>query len=162
MLYIHFGTMENEMKFAKGYFDLNYKPEWITDEYNKKMILDVDKSKVIDENIIQSPFLGTMPPQWLSGGVKALICMNSDDSGFIFNATNCGDNCAKWILDISRKKDLTVTMYHFMDFSCENDNVDLNAIILNTGKEVHTMDEYGIEFNNFISKIYKDYEERNK
>lgn len=156
MLYIHFGSMENEIRYAKGYFDLNYKPEWLLDEYNKKMILDVDRSTVIDKNIIESPILGTIPPQWLSGGVKALICMNSDDSGAIFNATNCGDNCSKWIIDMSRKKDLTITLYHFMDFSYElGRDVNLNAVILNTGKKVNTMEEYGDQYVEFISKIYE-------
>lgn len=30
----------------------------LNDELNKKMILDVDKSKVVSENIIESPILG--------------------------------------------------------------------------------------------------------
>ena len=39
------------------------------------MILDIDKSKVISANCIESPILGQITPRLLSGGVKALILM---------------------------------------------------------------------------------------
>ena len=109
------------------------------------MILNVDKSKVISENIIESPILGQIPPQWLSGGVKALICMNSDNTGNTFNLSNCGDNCAKWAVEIGNRKDLEVSLHHFMDFS---DVDNFQALILNTGKIVNSPNEYAEEFIN--------------
>ena len=43
--------------------------------------------------------------------------MAFDDSGKkIFNASACGDNCAKWILRIAGKKNLTINLHHIMDF----------------------------------------------
>ncbi|WP_405755292.1 DUF4869 domain-containing protein [Anaerovibrio slackiae] len=39
------------------------------------MIFDVDKSKVIGANLIESPVLGPIPPERLSGGVKTLLLM---------------------------------------------------------------------------------------
>ena len=133
MLRIYYGSLPNEVKSASVYFDFNFESEWLNDELNQKMIEDVDKSKVVATNVIESSVLGTIPPQWLSGGVKALICMNSDNSGVIFNLSNCGDNCAKWVYEISRHKDLTVTTHHTMSFR----GVDgFQAEILNTGKIV--------------------------
>ena len=32
----------------------------------------------------------------------------------IFNASTCGDNCAKWILEIGKQKDLTINLRHMM------------------------------------------------
>lgn len=121
----------------------------MNNKLNREMILDVDKSEVVADNFIQSSVLGAIPLQWLSGGVKALICMNSDDSGYIFNLSNCGDNCAKWVIKIAEKKDLTVTLHHYMNF----DGVkNFKAYIINTDKIVESVDEYFYEYAKIISK----------
>lgn len=153
MLKIHFGSLNNEVYVADPYFDTYFKKEWLEDEFNKKMILDVDKSKVVAPNVIESPILGTIPPQWLSGGVKALICMNSDKNGFIFNGTNCGDNCAKWILKIAENKDLTITLHHFLDLWYEDIEPITQIYIINTDKFVNTLDEYMLEFSRYQQSI---------
>lgn len=70
------------------------------------MILDIDKSKVISDRAIDSPVLGVIPPTSLSGGVKTLILIDHITDK-IFNASNCGDNCAEWLLKIADKKDVT-------------------------------------------------------
>ena len=64
--------------------------------------------------------------------------MAFDDSGKVFNASACGDNCAKWILKISEQKDLTINLRHIMDFG----NGDFQAKILNTGEIVRNMSEF--------------------
>lgn len=133
VLKIYYGSLPNEIKSASVYFDFNFEPEWLNDPLNQKMIEDVDKSKVVTTNVIESSVLGTIPPQWLSGGVKALICMNSDTSGMVFNLSNCGDNCAKWVYEISKHKDLSVTTHHTMSFRGID---DFRAEMMNTGKIV--------------------------
>ena len=50
------------------------------------------------------------------------------------NASACGDNCAKWILRIAGKKNLTINLHHIMDFG-----KDFEAKILNTGEIVCTV-----------------------
>lgn len=67
MLKINVGSLPNEIRSVDHYFDLNYEFKWFDNDLNKKMILDIDKSKVITPNIIESSVLGTIPPQWLSG-----------------------------------------------------------------------------------------------
>lgn len=52
--------------------------------------------------------MGKIVPTALSGGVKTLILMKNERS-CIFNASTCGDNCAKWILKLSEMDDLTIT-----------------------------------------------------
>lgn len=121
---------------APSYFDNVYEDEWIEDDFVKEMIRDVDRSEVISSHIIESPVLGAITPKELSGGVKVLILMLKDDS-FIYNMSNCGDNCAKWILKIAEKKDLMVYLQHIMRFEG-----DFEIQIMNTGKIVHNMKEY--------------------
>lgn len=157
MLKIYYGSLPNEIKSASVYFDINYKPEWLDNELNQKMIEDVDKSEVIARNIIESSVLGIIPPQWLSGGVKALICMNSDDRGYIFNLSNCGNNCAKWVREIAETKDLLVTTHHYMSF---NDVEDFKIEMINTGKIVNTKEEYLDEFIKIKSKIMSEMKQK--
>lgn len=124
------------MKDAPAYFDNVYEDEWIEDEFVKEMILDVDSSKVVSSHVIESPILGAITPKELSGGVKVLILMCKDNS-FIYNMSNCGNNCAKWILKIAEKKDLTVYLQHILRFEGE-----FRIQIMNTGKIVHNPEEY--------------------
>jgi len=63
--------------------------------------------------------------------------MNNDNE-HIFNASACGDNCAKWILTIADRlgktgKDLNIRLGYLMDFG--NDNFDIE--IANLKRVVH-------------------------
>ena len=64
--------------------------------------------------------------------------MAFDDSGRVFNALACGDNCAKWILHIAEEKELTINLRHIMNFG----KGEFEARILNTGDVVHNMKEF--------------------
>ena len=139
MLTIIFGDTENSIYHPPTYFDNTYLEKWIIDPFTVQMIADVDKSTVIGQRVIDSPFLGSISVKELSGGIKTLILMRFDESGKIFNASACGDNCAKWIFEISKIKDLTINLHHVMDFSqCEN----FEAYIKNTEKKVSSYTEY--------------------
>ena len=118
MLRIYFGDKENAIYNTSVYFKNKYKDEWITDEFAKEVIRDVDHSQVIGPNDIYSPVLGNISPLQLSGGVKTLILMKNNP-GKIFNAPNCGNNCAKWILKLGKEKDFTINLFHIMDFGEE-------------------------------------------
>lgn len=138
MLSVYLGDMRDAIYHPPTYFDNQYEDEWITEELSIAMIKDVDQSDVISSRIIDSPVLGPIPPRDLSGGVKTLILMAFDTSGKIFNASVCGDNCAKWILHIAQQKDLTINLRHIMDFGDE----PFEMRILNTDTVVHNMTEF--------------------
>lgn len=94
MLSIRWGTTEDTIQLVESVFDNNYEDEWLTDPLVQEMILDVDKSTVVSSRIIDSPVLGAISPRELSGGVKTLILLAFDDTGAVFNASSCSDNCA--------------------------------------------------------------------
>lgn len=139
MLRIVFGDVDNAVYHPPTYFDNQYEDEWITDPLTVEMIKDIDRSEVVGAHLIQSPVLGPISTKEISGGVKTLILMAFDNSGKIFNASACGDNCVKWIVEIGKKKDLTINLHHVMDFSSV---ADFQAVILNTGTAVHSYGEY--------------------
>ena len=138
MLSIIFGDADNTIYHPPTYFDNTYEDNWITDPLSVEMIKDVDKSEVVGPHLIQSPVLGPISTKELSGGVKTLILMAFDETGKIFNASACGNNCAKWILKIAESKDLTINLRHVMDFGDGN----FSARILNNGIVVNSMKEY--------------------
>lgn len=136
MLSIFYGDMPEAIYNPVMYFKNTYIDEWITDALSVQMIKDVDKSVVLGPRIIDSPVLGGISPRELSGGVKTLIAIYKTPDK-IFNASACGDNCAKWILKIGTIQDITINLRHLMDFGEEN----FTAKILNTGQIVHNMNE---------------------
>lgn len=115
MLNIFYGDMPEAIYNMAVYFKNVYEDEWITDPLSREMIADVDKSVVLGSGIIDSPVLGKIPPLSLSGGVKTLMLIDHMPEQ-IFNASTCGDNCAKWLLKIGEEKDITVNLRHLMDF----------------------------------------------
>lgn len=136
MLNIYYGNMPEAVFNTEVYFKNAYEDTWITDPLAKEMILDVDKSVVLDSAVIDSPVMGKIAPVSLSGGVKTLILMDNERSR-VFNASACGDNCAKWILKLAEISDLTINLRHLMDFG----DGTFDICILNTNQIVHSMKE---------------------
>ena len=104
--------------------------------YKKEMILDVDKSTVLGNAVIDSPVLGKISPTALSGGVKTLILIKNEPEK-IFNASTCGDNCAKWILKIAQNRDVRINLRHLMN----SGKGPFEIRILNTNQIVHDRKE---------------------
>lgn len=135
MLYITFKKSKDVLMFVDNYFNLNYDDAWLADPFVQEMILDVDGSRVINNEVIDSPVLGMISPTELSGGVKALILMLKENR--VVWATACGDNCAKWIIEISKKKDITICLSHIMEFP-----FDFSAICIDNDAVINTIDDY--------------------
>ena len=136
MLSIYYGDMPEAVYNTAVYFKNVYEEAWITDELSKEMIADIDKSKVLAEGVIDSPVLGKIPPLNLSGGVKTLILIANEPTK-VFNASTCGDNCAKWILELGREQDITINLRHLMNFGKGTFEIH----ILNTNQIVYSMAE---------------------
>ena len=141
MVSIYYGDMPEAIYNPALYFKNTYTDDWIIDDLSKAMIKDVDKSDVIGPRVIDSPVLGGISPRELSGGVKTLMCMYKCPNK-IFNASACGDNCAKWILHIAEElqkqgKDLLIRLGYLMDFGEEPFEIEIS----NLGKVVHNSRE---------------------
>ena len=72
--------------------------------------------------------------------------MAFDDSGRIFNASACGNNCAKWILEIGKQKELIVNLTPYYGFG---DN-EFEIKILNKNQIVHNMEELVVIAGMFV------------
>lgn len=136
MLNVYFGDMPGAIFNTAVYFKNTYRDSWITNPLSVQMIKDVDKSDVVSEPVIESPVLGSITPLALSGGVKTLMLVKFDRE-HVFNASTCGDNCAKWLLKIAEKRRVVINLHHVMDFG----KGPFKIKVLNNGKTVSNMDE---------------------
>ncbi len=137
MLHIYFGEME-DVNYGPDWFKTNYNPAWLKDSFVSDMIKDIDHSDYVDGLIINSPVLGPIPPERLSGGVQTLI-MIYEKPELIFDATSCGANCAKWLLEIGKKKDVTVNLNYLMRFP---DSDILEVFIKNENRLITSSEDY--------------------
>ena len=64
----------------------------------------------------------------------------------VFNASTCGDNCAKWLLKIAEQEDRTVNLRHLMDFGKKPFTIK----VLNTNQIVHSMEELILSAGEFV------------
>ena len=143
MLSIYFGNYSGSDYIDNPdlFFDNTYEDEWLCDDQSKEMVKDIDQSELVGPNLVISPVLGSIPVTRLSGGVKTLIQI-AHDSGHIYNASACGDNCAGWLLKISEGKDVLVRMGHIMHFNYNgNDDVKFTIRIANTDEVVTSQAE---------------------
>ena len=137
MLKIFFGPMQDSIYNTSMYFDNVYLDNWITDDFAKKVIKAIDKGTVLGAKAIDSKALGVIPVTQLSGGTKTLLLIFNEPKK-VFNASTCGDNCAKFILKIAKKSDITINLYHIMDFGEKPFEIE----ILNSHTIVHNMSEF--------------------
>lgn len=131
MLTIHLGKME-KVEYGPSWFKYNYKPEWFKDPFVQEMVKGVDNSVFVDGIVIDSPVLGPIPPERLSGGLKTLIMIYKRPE-LIFDATSCGQNCAEWLIKIGEKVDVKICLEYLMSFDepfeimLENENRLINS-----------------------------------
>lgn len=90
---------------------------------------DVENS-VYNTNVY---FKNTYEPEWLE---TELAKQNEPDR--IFNASTCGDNCAKWMLEIGKQQDVTINLRHMMSFGKDK---EFDIKIKNGNETVHSMRE---------------------
>ena len=138
MLKIYYGNMENAIYNTSVYFDNVYLDNWLEDDFSKRIIKDIDKATVLGAKAIDSKILGVIPVTSLSGGTKTLLLMQHEPEK-VYNASTCGDNCAKWILKIAKQadRDLIINLHHIMDFGDKPFEIE----ILNNNQIVHSMAE---------------------
>lgn len=134
--------MDNKISYVSDYFDAVYDSSWFQSDMARKIIETIDRSKYVDGEYIQSPTLGGISPRDLSTGCKALlILLNEPDK--IVSGDRMGDNCYPTLFEMSKDKDYTITLCHFIDFSNIEPFDIRNA---RTGNIVHTAKEFMFEY----------------
>lgn len=144
MLNIFFGDMPEAIYNTEVYFKNTYQDQWLEDDFAKRVIENVDKSQVLDTHLIKSPVLGLIPPVMLSGGTKTLLLIKNNPD-LVFNASTCGDNCARFILELARQRNVTINLRHIMRFGKR-----FKATVLNDGVVVDNMEQLIIHAGKYV------------
>ena len=130
--------MDGKISNVSDYFDAVYDSSWLSSDYAKRIIKEIDKSEYIDGEYIQSPVLGGMSPRDLSSGCKALlILLNEPDK--IVSGDRMGDNCYPLLLEMSKTSDYTITLSHWPNLKVCEPFVMANA---RTGEKMSTYFEF--------------------
>ncbi len=151
-LEIYFGHLKKETFAVDVCFDSFYEDWWLDNEIADGILKDICNMTKREGGAITVNWYGegkyvTISPKGLPGGVKALLIMLNTDE--VVQGCRCGDNCAKWILEISKKKRLRIALSSFMAFG-----VDFDAYILNDKTETHSYGEYILKSAEFLNKEY--------
>lgn len=123
-----------------AWFDGYYKKEWMENSWAKRVVQEIDKSKLISPEAVDSPWLGVIPITSISGGAKQLIMANAA-SNIVFNGDNFGDNCFPLLLELSKNIDIQMSLYYYPDFEWV-DGVEVT--ILNTGRVVDNARDFDV------------------
>jgi hypothetical protein len=150
MMEVYFGFDKECIRDIDLYFDNVYDDVWFDDELVKEMVEDVDKSKVVSRQCIESPILGQIPPERLSGGVKALICMYKEPESYI-DLIVCGPNCEKWISKISELSDFRAGM---SGYDLTFDNIEINAYCLNDDSQILNSKDWILKMCKYVGEEY--------
>ena len=129
---------------------------WMDDPFIRKMVEDVDRVKVLDTGHIMSPIFGAISPRDLSGGVKTLMMLYKR-SEILFDLICCGENCGKWLLEISKMHDIEVTTSgtHML---FKNEDV-MDGLCLNNGEYFKTGFRYCVLAGTYVLNSRRNMEE---
>lgn len=134
MLRINFGSLPDEIYNTEMFYENQYDRNWVMDDFAKEIIKDIDSSEVIAPDLIKNDVFGSFSSTELSAGVKTLLLIKNMPNK-IFNISNCGDNCAKYLLKLAEDRDIKVTLHHAMDFG-----KNFSVKVINEGKRKEITD----------------------
>ena len=136
MLHIIFGDCEEAIYNTSSFFDNQYLDCWFDDEFAAEVIKGIDKGEILSSHAVNTKALGVIPATKIAGGTKTVLLVKNRPE-MIFNASTCGDNCAKYLLKIGKMQDVTINLHHIMNFGKRKFEIH----IINTDKIVHNMPE---------------------
>ena len=138
MVSVYFGFDKNAVLSVDIRFNNVFEYTWLDDPLVREMIKDIDNSVVLSNQCIQSPILGQIPPEKLSGGVKTCIMLLKDDT-FMPDLIVCGENCEPWLSKIFEIKDCKVTM---SGYDLEFRNLPIRGICENDGSVINNYHDW--------------------
>lgn len=139
--------LPNRISNVRGYFDTSYEPEWFDDEFVRKIIKVIDNTTVVSGINLYNDVLLGISPESLSSGSKALIILFEED--YIVNGDRLGDNCIGLLLEIAKRKDITITTSHILPLPTPG-QLPVKTVVHGYG-EINSKKEF---VKAFINEVY--------
>lgn len=108
---------------SRMFFSTHKKKEWFQDPFVQLLLKKVDHTKVIQGFVLENEDGDVIPPEYLSTGVKTVICIYEFQDK-IFNLTQIGDNALAFVSVLSKLRDITALCYRFLPYDQMSD-IDL-------------------------------------
>ncbi len=144
MIYVLFGTIKRSTAPRQyiydidGFFDGYFEEQWTDNDWADKVLFEVDGSKFLAPKVVESPVLGSISHEWISGGSKQLIMMNCEQN-IVYDGDNLGDNCWHLLLELGKTKNIMLTLSYYPKF----DWIDGESIyIINHGTVVRDFQSF--------------------
>ena len=130
--------------------------EWLNDPICEQIVQDIDKTRHVKDFIYDSPVLGAIPPQMISGGSKALILVYK--GGFTdvaYSSKMFGGNCVEWLRKLSFMVDFKLLMCHPLEWKSMYTIGEYCSGVC-TPQPIDAVDEFGNRLLN-TSEVYNSY-----
>ena len=136
MLYVHVVKPEKCIIAVDMYFKSYKKKFWFDMPEVVSVIKEIDKTEVVEGDLLRSPVFGLMSADGLSTGCKAVI-LTLVQSDAVVRASGCGDNCGAPLYELSKTRDIHIWLQYTMDFP-----YDVELIFPDSGFHAHNRPEY--------------------
>lgn len=139
-VYVERRLYKEEITFS-GWFDYDLDDEYLETDFSKYVVKEIDKSELVNRNLVISPVLGSISTERISGGAKTLICMKYMDK--VPRCSHFGDNCFPILAEICKEKDIVMLLdISFLPFNYGFDSV----YFIDTGVTVYNNSDFMHEY----------------
>lgn len=98
-----------------GWFRSQFDESYLTTDFSKRVIKEVDKNEVKNQYMILSPILGFIPPEYISSSAK-LIIMLMYENDKVFDIDYCDNTYTSLLAEVASQRDVTVQAKVFKYF----------------------------------------------
>ena len=114
-----------------------FEKSWLSDNFIQKVLEELDNVRVVKGTLVSDVY-GKVPFNKLSDSCKMLMLVKKLNDVNVY-ASRCGNDCSKYLVELSKEKDITITLHGIMEFK-----EDFDGIFLDTGEKFSTKKEYVI------------------
>lgn len=122
-----------------SYFNMFFDKSLILTDFSRRLIENVNGTKVISEVELIHPDRGRIAVEHLASGVKTILLAMYNPE-VITNVGYCGDNCIPYLIEASSDKDITIVMERLIDFYDEElygTKID-SMVVLNDNRGINS------------------------
>lgn len=124
------------------YFSDFIDPRCIDTEFGRRVVKELSRVKtVVNYATLILPTGEFISPKELSSGAKNVLIMENDTNNAVCDMLWCGENCEKFVAEISCRKDLFVESTRWF-LPYRNADFKDGVKIMNTGMVVRSAKEY--------------------
>lgn len=133
---------ENMVDEPDFYFSEFMDASCIDTDFGRRVVTEIsDVKTIVNYATMYLPTGELISPRDLCSGAKNLLIMNFDTNDAVCDMLWCGENCEKFVAEISNKRDLLVTSSRWF-LPYRNADFKDGVKIENTGVIVHSAKEY--------------------